>query len=435
MKKIVSKLTNRSEFFKNVLVVMSGTAISQIIALAAMPFLSRNYSPSDFGLLATYISVFSIAGSFINGKYERVILLARSIDEVKHSSTLCFIVSVGVSILSLLVVFLGHFFLVDYFNINSGFYYWFYLMPFFLIVYGFNLTILSYLNYTKDFKTISSSRIIKTISSTIFTILGIFYLKNVGGLIIGEFMGYLISTAIVFGKMKGIYDFKLKYLSEIKEIAKKYKSFPLFNIPSDLFNVISVQMPAFFLIAFFGANATGQYSLMKKIIDGPISLFSASILEVFRQKAANEYMNFGNCRILFVKTAKNLALISAPPFIILFIFGPQIFTTIFGNQWYMAGVYARIFAVFYFFKFISSPLSYMFFIAEQSKLDFILHLYIFFSSLLIFYLPKFIVINLEQVLWIYSINFILIYLLYFVYSYKFTINNKFKNEKDNLEYN
>ncbi|MFH6937387.1 oligosaccharide flippase family protein [Flavobacterium sp. FlaQc-30] len=435
MKKLISKITNRSDFFNSVLVVMSGTAISQLIAMAAMPFLSRNYTPSDFGLLTTFISVFTIIGTFINGKYERVILLARNNQELNNSSILCFLISILVSFLTFIVVLLGQNIFLDYYSISQEFYNWFYLLPVVLLVYGFNVTILSYLNYKEDYKTISTSRVVKTLTSTIFSVLGIYFMKNFGGLILGELIGYFISTLIIGNKIKGIYNFNLYSFSEVKKLAIKYKTFPVYNIPSDLFNAISSQMPSFFLIAFFGANVTGQYALMKKIIDAPISLFSSSILEVFRQKAAEQYIKFGTCKELFIKTAKNLTIISGPPFLVLFIFGPQLFVFFFGEEWFMAGVYARIFSIFYFFKFISSPLSYMFYIAGKSKLDFVLHLYIFISSLFIFYIPKWISVSVDTVLWIYSLNFIVIYLFYFVYSYKFTINDNFDYEKMHLENN
>jgi teichuronic acid exporter len=428
-KKLFIKITNRSDFFNSVLVVMSGTAISQLIAMAAMPFLSRNYTPSDFGFLTAFISVFSIIVTFINGKYERVILLARNNQELNNSSILCFLSSVLVSITTLMVVFLGQNVFVDYYSINQDFYNWFYLLPVILFIYGFNITILSYLNYKQDYKTISTSRVVKTLTSTTFSILGIYFMKNFGGLILGELIGYLISTLILRKKTGGIYNFGSYSFSEVKKLAVKYKTFPIYNIPSDLFNAISSQMPSFFLIAFFGANITGQYALMKKIIDAPISLFSSSILEVFRQKASEQYTKFGSCKELFVKTAKSLTIISGPPFLALFIFGPQLFSFFFGKEWYIAGLYARIFSIFYFFKFISSPLSYMFYIAGKSKFDFVLHLYIFISSLFIFCIPKWISVSVDTVLWIYSLNFILIYLFYFLYSYKYTVNDNFDHEK------
>lgn len=435
LKKLVNKITNRSDFFNSVLLVMSGTAISQIIAMVVMPFLSRSYTPSDFGFLTAFISVFSIIGTFINGKYERVILLSRDSQELNNSSILCFFASILVSVATLIVVLLGKNVFLIYYTIDQDFYNWFYLLPAILFVYGFNVTILSYLNYKEDYKTISTSRVIKTLTSTIFSVLGIFFMKNFGGLILGELVGYFISTLILVTKIGGIYDFTSYSFSEVRKIAMKYKSFPVYNIPSDLSNVVSSQMPSFFLITFFGANITGQYALMKKIIDAPISLFSSSILEVFRQKAAEQYTKFGSCKKLFIKTAKSLTIMSAPPFLVLFIFGPQLFSFFFGKEWFMAGVYARIFSIFYFFKFISSPLSYMFYIAGKSKLDFFLHLYIFISSLFIFYLPKSISVSVDTVLWIYNLNFIMIYIFYFVYSYKFTVNDNFDCEKVHLENN
>ena len=38
------------EFFKNVITLISGTTVAQIISLAIYPALSRMYTPEDFGV-------------------------------------------------------------------------------------------------------------------------------------------------------------------------------------------------------------------------------------------------------------------------------------------------------------------------------------------------------------------------------------------------
>lgn len=419
IKRLVDKY-NSSEFIKNVIVVMSGTVIAQIIALVLTPVLARSYSPEDFGYYTTFIAIYAILCSIATGKYERAILLVKKERHIIILSTLGLSISLIFSVLLMFFVFLFTKLNLSFFSTSSLFLKWLYLLPFFILVQGINVIFLTYLNCQKKYKEISKSRVIKTFVSIAFSLICIFFLRNMGGLILGEFIGLFVSTIYLYPQLKHLFRFDKSTVPFFRLFAVRFKNFPIYNIPADLLNNSSNQLPAFFLTSFYGAGTTGQYSLMKRMLDAPVSLLSSSILEVFRQKASEQYLLVGNCRKLFIETAKNLALISILPFSILMIWGTDIFVFLFGNEWVEAGKYAGIFAVFYFFKFVSSPLSYIFYIAEKQRIDFVLHIYMFSSSLVIFYLPKLMSINTVQLFWIYTFNFILIYLTYFVFSYKFS---------------
>lgn len=400
---------------------MTGTAVSQLIAMAVTPILTRNYTPEDFGYYTTFIAIYTVLCSFATGKYERVILLSKDKNDIVVVSTLGMTISGFFSIFLLAIIYISSLvFDMSILGIDSLLENWLYLIPIFLIIYAVNLIFLTYLNYQKNFKEISKSRVIKTFVSISVSLICIFFMKNMGGLILGELMGLFFSTIYLYPKLKFLFKFEKKITSQFSTFASRYRNFPLYNIPSDLLNNSSAQIPVFFLTPVYGVQATGQYSLMKRMLDAPVTLLSSSILEVFRQKASEQYIAFGDCRELFVKTAKNLALISIIPFSLLIIFGTDIFAFIFGEEWRDAGKFAGIFSVYYFFKFVSSPLSYMFYIAEKQKMDFLLHIYMFISSLLIFYLPKIYSVSITETLWIYSINFVLIYLTYFLLSYKYS---------------
>ena len=71
------KLKIRSDFTKNVLILMTGTTMAQAIPIAVLPILSRLYSPDDFGVLAIFISLSFIFGSIANGRYELAIVLPK----------------------------------------------------------------------------------------------------------------------------------------------------------------------------------------------------------------------------------------------------------------------------------------------------------------------------------------------------------------------
>ncbi|HCN50154.1 MAG TPA: hypothetical protein DIT10_13885 [Chryseobacterium sp.] len=420
IRRIIDKYKG-SEFIKNVAVVMTGTAVSQLIAIAVTPILTRNYTPEDFGYYTTFIAIYTVLCSFATGKYERVILLSKNENDIVVVSSLGMAISILFSTFLIILIYLSSlFFDLNSWGIDSLLMKWLYLIPFLLIIYAVNLIFLTFLNYKKNFKEISKSRVIKTFVSILVSLICIFFLKNMGGLILGELLGLLFSTIYLFPKLKFLFQFQNKITSQFSAVASRYKDFPLYNIPSDLLNNSSAQVPVFFLTPIYGVQATGQYSLMKRMLDAPVTLLSSSILEVFRQKASEQYIAFGDCRELFVKTARNLAIISIVPFSVLMIFGTDIFAFIFGEEWREAGKFAGIFAVYYFFKFVSSPLSYMFYIAEKQKMDFLLHIYMFLSSLMIFYLPKLYSVSITETLWIYSINFVIIYLTYFILSYKYS---------------
>jgi hypothetical protein len=46
----------RGEFNRNVVTLMTGTGIAQLIPLAVTPILSRLYPPEQFGILALFVS-------------------------------------------------------------------------------------------------------------------------------------------------------------------------------------------------------------------------------------------------------------------------------------------------------------------------------------------------------------------------------------------
>jgi len=400
---------------------MSGTVIAQLIALLLTPILTRNYSPEDFGYYTTFIAIYAILSSFATGKYERAILLVRRERHIPIISTLGLTISVSFSILLLVLILIINNLSISFFSVSTQFYKWLYILPFFILVYAVNIIFLTYLNYEKKYKEISKSRVIKTFVSIGTSLIFIFFLKDMGGLILGEFTGLFASTFYLFPKLKFLFQFDSFTFFLLPKLAKRYSNFPKYNILGDLLANMSSQLPVFFLTSSYGTNATGQYSLMKRILDAPVSLLSSSILEVFRQKASKQYIEQRSCNTLFVKTAFNLMLISLIPFSILLVWGIDIFVFLFGEEWYDAGLYASIFAIFYFFKFVSSPLSYMFYIAEKQRIDFLLQIYTFISTFIIFYLPNYFALTVVQVFWLYTLNFTMIYLIYLILSYKFSI--------------
>ena len=66
-----------SEFYKNVLTLMSGTLIAQALPFFTSPILSRIYSPENFGVYGLFTSIVGVTAVLATGRYELAIMLPK----------------------------------------------------------------------------------------------------------------------------------------------------------------------------------------------------------------------------------------------------------------------------------------------------------------------------------------------------------------------
>jgi len=71
-------------FLRNVLTLTTGTTVAQIITLAALPILTRLYTPADFGLLAAFTVLGTIISTLACLGYEPAIVLPK-----RNGTALC----------------------------------------------------------------------------------------------------------------------------------------------------------------------------------------------------------------------------------------------------------------------------------------------------------------------------------------------------------
>jgi len=97
----------KSELTKNVLTLMTGTTIAQAIPIATSPFLTRLYTPADFGLLSLFMNLTVILSVVATGRYDLALMLPKedkkAMNVLSLSITLTFIVSCLV--LSIAIIF------------------------------------------------------------------------------------------------------------------------------------------------------------------------------------------------------------------------------------------------------------------------------------------------------------------------------------------
>lgn len=400
---------------------MSGTVASQVIPILAMPFLTRIYSPSDYGVLAFFLAVTSIVNILSTLNFPVAIFIPKEVEEAKKLFKLSVFISFLMSIfMMLLVVFLGNA-ATNYFSI-SHFHYWFYLIPVVVLVYGINFSISTYASRLKKFSIITKGKIYSALFSTAFSLSMGLLIKGPAGLIYGFVINYITMAAITMipfiqedrGLFKGIFAYR-----EFGALFFKYKNFPLYNLPADLIMIIVYQLPVFILGRVSSAYA-GFLGMSNRVLGMPVTFITTSFAEVFRQKAAEEYNAKGNCKVLFIKTLKTLFLIAIVPFSIFALFAPSLFSFVFGEKWEPAGHYAQIMTVLFFARFMVLPFVSLYNLRMKQKEDFLMHLYTLTSSVSILIYFGVVRRNIELTLLFFSLNYTLIYLIYLIRSFQFS---------------
>jgi len=364
------KQTLKSEFFRNVVTLFSGTALAQLIPFIITPILTRIYTPSDYGVLALFVASTSLFAVVATLRYEAAILLPADDDDALALTILCGLCVICIAVLLALITLLFHNILPSILN-NPAVTTWLYFVPLSVALIGCASAFNYWLNRHKQYRKLAVNRIIvafvTAIANLAFGLTGFGYAGLISAVIIGQLVSLFMLLAWTWRDLRG--GFSQLGRAALTHAAKSYRKFPIYSLPSDVVNMLAQQLPVLMLSRFFGATVVGHFSFSQKILGLPINLLSQSISDVFRQRASMDYVKIGNCSAIFNKTSKVLSLVSIIPLIVIFAFAPVIFRILFGDAWVQAGEYTRYLAPLYIFRFIVRPLSYVFYIANRQDAD------------------------------------------------------------------
>ena len=235
---------------------------------------------------------------------------------------------------------------------------WLYIVPLSIFLIGlFNL--LNYFNNRKKhYKDIAKANIIKSITMVAFQIVVGYLREGAAGLISGQIASQMTAnmkllTNIIKNKLLLSKISKKKIL----QVAKRYKEFPKFSIAGALANKATGNLTNILISIFYNVSTLGFYSLVQRVLGVPSVLIGNSIGQVFFEEASKEKQLTGKAVKVFKSTVKKLFIIGAPSFGILFFIVEDLFAFVFGEEWRVAGGYARIMIPVFFIGYIVSTVS------------------------------------------------------------------------------
>lgn len=345
----------------NIAKLFFGKVAGQLVILIAAPIIARIFLVEDFGVFQIFLSIFSIMAVLVCFRYE----LSIPLGSTKKDAIECFIISIIGTIITTLFTFTMVVFfrvkIAQWFNMPELEYFiWF--LPIFVFTKGLSVTLNYWAGRHKKFTVVAVSSFSNTFSYRLILIgFALLMGSTVSVLFIG-FYGSLVASLLVyliFFSRSIINDFKNSgiTLSSIWLTAKYYKKFPLVSTWSAFINMGSVQLMPFMLGLYFDKTVVGHYSWGYRLVSMPVSMFGASISQVFFPEAAKEFNETGSVSKIVAKMFKVLVYMGIFPTLVLAFLGAPIFTFVFGEKWAEAGIYTQIMAPWYLLVFTISPLS------------------------------------------------------------------------------
>ncbi|WP_168800724.1 lipopolysaccharide biosynthesis protein [Psychroserpens sp. NJDZ02] len=405
---------NSNKILKNVLTLLSGTALAQAIPVLISPILTRIYSPSEIGVYTIFFATVNILAILSTGRLELAILIPKHKKDSYSILKLSLAFSVIISAISLLILLLFKKSIGNILGLQS-ISNWILIIPLTSLFLAAFQTYNYWLNRNDIYFAISKGKVLQGVIMGFIqvtcSILGSL------GLLLGRVLSVILSSLfLVFTSRKKSPKLLPINKNELKNSLRENKDFPLYTMPNAVLNSFSNNLPLYLLENLFSAKITGFYSWSVRIIQAPMGMIIGSIQQVFYREASKKHNEKESLYSITFKTAKYLFFIGLIPYIFIYFFAPQIFAFVFGEKWRVAGEYTKYLIPWFFLVFINSPISSLVLILGKQKPYFIYELFLFIFRGIALYLgyrlyndPKYSIIFYGIVGFVF--NFILLFIL------------------------
>jgi len=378
----------RSGFAGDVLKLVSGTTVAQLLTLLVAPILTRLFEPDTWGVLAIFVSITGILGVIACLRYELAIMLPEKDEESANLLGVSLSFSILISLLTVPIIWFGKDPILRWLN-APGLAPYLWLVPIAVFLQGVFLALNYWNSRTRHFGRLSIARVISSFSTSLGKLgFGFAGYTTAGTMIGATVAGSAIATTVLGGQIWR--DDRKIFLKSIRwrrmnEGIIRHKKFPLFDSWAALMNTISTQLPPLLLAFFFSSTIVGFYALGHRLLSMPMGLIGGAIAQVFFQRASVARRE-GNLAEVVRTTVTRLMLFGAFPLLLVMIIGSDLFSVVFGEQWAEAGIYAQILAPWILFVFFGSPVSALFLVLEKQRTHLVFNVLLLgtrFASLLI----------------------------------------------------
>ena len=312
---------------RHFLQLLSGAVVAQFINLASYPLLARIFSPTQFGVFASFLAAAAIPSAIACGRFDIVIPTAPNYGQFAVLR-LCHIISATISVLSGFALYL----------------YWTSINASHPIVYSFTMAITvftsGYISATsmilmrhEQFAVTSTSIIARTGITVILQICLSAIWLNPLVLVFGSCCGAVIQAILLRNHLARHILMRTIRIKQMRLMFARYKQQVLIDAPSTLLAAATLNIMPFFIQLLYGHKLVGFYAVGQRFAIMPMQLFNDSFAQIFFQKAAAAKESKGSFWPEFKLTIISAGTIALAAVICIWTFGNIIITILLGSSW------------------------------------------------------------------------------------------------------
>ena len=317
------------------MVLMSGTAMAQLITAGSMPVVTRLYSPEMIGVISIYLSFFNLWLSLLTWRYESALLIADTEEESHH-----------VFRLGALLVFVTAFLAIPALGgLRLSGVMGFGVLPIwapfvaFLSLLGFGWYMLyrCWLLRLRETRVISLSAVARSGANAGTRLVTGFIGFGTNGLFVAEILGSWSALGAVRKKCRDLLGEQSPPWDKpsMNRVARKYRKFPLFEMPSTFVNQLAAAMPVPMVGALYGAQAAGWFGLARLLYAIPNTQIGRSVGDVFQMELGYLIRDGQEDKVvrIFKKFVIRLALVGFVALFFSVFLAPLMVPVVFGHEW------------------------------------------------------------------------------------------------------
>ena len=347
-----------SGIYRNVGKLLSANIIAQAIGILIYPILTRLYGPSDFGLLNLFLSIGGVLALLSTGEYQSAILLpARENEAAGVARVALLVIGVWLAIIALSIPFARPIAkLLETPSLAS--YYWL-LLPY-VGVMGCWTVYNAWLTRKRNFNRISTYQLNQSATGVLTKLLFGWAGWLRSGLIISSVLSPFVALGTAVCRSRE--EFKnLWHRSERtpRELANKYRRFPLYSLPRNLVNNLSGNLPALLLTPYFGLNELGFFAMAITLAFRPITMITSSLHQVLFERVAQAVRERENVWRWLSRRWLQLAAVVLPVMILLTIGMPWLVRVFLGAGWSETATLIRYMMPWLTCVFLIAPLAFI----------------------------------------------------------------------------
>lgn len=358
----------KSAYVRGVGILAGGTAISQLIAIAILPLLTRLYSPQDFSALAVYVSITGLVTVVSCLRLEIAIPIPQKQEQAKQLLVLSLLSVFFITIISYcaIVLFSEPIHTITQDRLRG--YLW--AIPVGSMLAGLYASFQYWSTRQKDFGLITKTRMTQAVSGA-GAQLGLGYF---GVAPLGLFIGHMLTLGAGAWGLARNYHKKNGCLlldrditaAELRYTLREYDKFPKYSTLEALSNAAAIQVPVLIIATYAVGSEVGFLMLATRLLSAPMGLIGGAVAQVYLAQGPVQHQQ-GTLRDFTVVTVKSLAKVGLPVMMLAGISAPFLVPIVFGQEWLRSGVVIAWVAPWFFVQFISSPVSMALHITGNQK--------------------------------------------------------------------